>query len=56
MSDIKDAETVNQVEECSKEINAILEKYGLAIAVSPPQPILVPKSMMEKPKSPVVKP
>ena len=43
---------VDPVAEASKEINAILEKYGLAIAVSPPQPILVPKPK----KSPVVKP
>lgn len=52
----KDAEVVGEkidpVEAASKEINAVLEKYGLAIAVSPPQPILVPKPK----KSPVVTP
>jgi hypothetical protein len=54
MEEFKDAEVepvkeekveapLDPVAQCSQEINAILEKYGMAIAVSQPQPVLVPK-------------
>ena len=43
MEEVKEADVVDPVAECSKEVNAILEKYGMAIAVSQPQPVLVPK-------------
>lgn len=49
--EIKDAE-VNPAESCAKEINAILEKYGMALGVQPPMPILIPKE--KEVKSPVV--
>ncbi len=43
MEEVREAEVVDTVAECSKEVNAILEKYGMTIAVSQPQPVLVPK-------------